>query len=111
MLLTGRAKPCPSSGAQMYSTGKPRSRRAMTIWSDSAFFTRGSFAPWMTRSGVVIFVAELSGEAASRSFLPSGVFGFPIRSWKMIRIASQYGGIVSRSVRRFDGPTMETPAA
>ena len=41
MLFTGRAKPWPSSGATMYSTGKPRSRRATTIWSDSALLTRG----------------------------------------------------------------------
>ena len=62
MLLTGRAKPWPSSGARMYSTGKPRSRSAITICSDSAFLTRGSLAPCTTSSGVLIFCAELSGD-------------------------------------------------
>ena len=89
MLLTGRAKPCPSSGARMYSTGKPRSRSAITICSASAFFTRGSLAPWATSSGVLIFAAELSGDWRSSWALPSGVFGLPMRSWKMIRPASQ----------------------
>ena len=77
MLFTGRAKPWPSSGARRYSTGKPRSRSAMTICSDSAFFTRGSFAPCTTSSGVLIFAAELSGDWRSSCFLPSGVSGRP----------------------------------
>ena len=62
MLLTGRWKPWPSSGARMYSTGKPRSRSAITICSDSAFLTRGSLAPCTTSSGVLILAAELSGD-------------------------------------------------
>jgi len=73
----------------MYSTGKPRSRSATTICSDSAFFTRGSLAPCATRSGVLIFEAALRGDWRSSCFFPSGVFGFPIRSWKMTRPASQ----------------------
>jgi hypothetical protein len=89
MLLTGRWKPCPSSGARMYSTGKPRSRKAITICSDSAFLTRGSLAPWATRSGVLIFCAELSGDCFWSWALPSGVVGLPMRSWKMMRPASQ----------------------
>ena len=89
MLLTGRAKPCPSSGARMYSTGKPRSRSAITICSDSAFLTRGSLAPCTTMSGVLIFCAELSGDWRISWALPSAVFGLPMRSWKMMRPASQ----------------------
>ena len=34
-----------------------------------------------------------------------------MRSWKILRPASQYGGIESSSVIRFDGPTIETAAA
>ena len=34
-----------------------------------------------------------------------------MRSWKVFRITSQYGGMVSSSVIRFDGPTIETAAA
>ena len=36
------------------STSMPRFRRAATIWSDSAFFTRGSLAPWATNKGALI---------------------------------------------------------
>ena len=87
----------------MYSTGKPRSRSAITICSDSAFFTRGSLAPCTTSSGVLIFCAELSGDWRISCALPSGVFGSPMRSWKMMRPDSQYGGIESSSVIRFEG--------
>ena len=34
-----------------------------------------------------------------------------MRMWNILRPASQYGGIDSSSVIRFDGPTIETPAA
>ncbi len=34
-----------------------------------------------------------------------------MRTWNISRPASQYGGIDSSSVRRFDGPTIETAAA
>ena len=111
MLLTGRAKPCPSSGATMYSTGKPRSRSAMTIWSDSARLTRGSFCPWTTISGVRILSAELSGDCFISRALSSGLPGSPMRTLNTVRIDSQYGGIESSSVSRFDGATMATPAA
>ena len=80
MLLTGRWKPWPSSGARTYSTGKPRSRSAITICSDSAFLTRGSLAPCATSSGVLILAAELSGDWRTSWALPSAVFGLPIRS-------------------------------
>ena len=89
MLLTGRAKPCPSSGATMYSTGKPRSRSATTIWSDSRLLTRGSLAPWTTSSGVLILCAELSGDCRSSCFLPSGVAMSPMRIANSFRTASQ----------------------
>jgi hypothetical protein len=111
MLFTGRAKPCPSSGATRYSTGKLRSRSATTIWSDSAFFTRGSLAPWITRSGVLMFFAENSGDCRSSCFRPSDVVGSPMRMWNILRPASQYGGMDSSRVCRLDGPTMETAAA
>jgi len=47
----------------------------------------------MTSSGALILLAELRGDCLSSCALPAGVFGFPIRSLKMVRIDSQYGGI------------------
>src|SRR6267154_1515292 len=62
----------------MYSTGKPRSRSAITICSLSALFTRGSLAPWTTRSGALILAAEFSGDCLWSWARPAGVFGFPV---------------------------------
>jgi hypothetical protein len=45
-------EPCPSSSLSIYSTATPRRRSASTICSDSAFFTRGSFAPCAINKGV-----------------------------------------------------------
>src|SRR6266550_9088539 len=95
----------------MYSTGNPRSRNAITICSLSALLTLGSLAPCTTRSGAVILLAELSGDCLWSCARPAGVFGFPIRSLKIVLIDSQYGGMELSSVMRFDGPTMDTPAA
>ena len=111
MLFTGRAKPCPSSGNRMYSTGAPRSRSATTICSDSAWFTRGSFAPCAISSGVLIFSAELSGERSFSSALPSSVLRSPMRTLNILRAGSQYGGIESSRVIRLDGPNRSTAAA
>ena len=96
----------------MYSTGKPRSRRAITICSDSAFLTRGSLAPCATSSGVLIFCAELSGDWRVE-------LGLALRRRRVAHAlveehggpASQYGGIDSSSVMRLDGPTIDTAAA
>ena len=52
---------------------------AATIWSDSACFTRGSFAPWAMRSGRSMSAAFVSGERSASSFRPSSVRGSPIR--------------------------------
>ena len=59
----------------------------------------------------MIFAAWVSGEAATRSALPSGVSGSPTRARSIATIGAQYGGIEASSVRRFDGPTMSTPHA
>ena len=57
----------------------PRVCSASTIWSLSAFFTRGSFAPWAMSKGEEILSAEKSGDAAvSKSF---SVSGLPIISY------------------------------
>src|SRR6266576_3423342 len=95
----------------MYSTGKPRSRNAITICSLSALLTRGSLAPCTTRSGALILAADFSGDCLWSWERPAGVFGFPIRSLKTVLIDSQYGGMELSSVMRLDGPTIDTPAA
>src|SRR5216683_4307712 len=51
----------------------------------------------------VIVFAWVSGDSAISNALPSGVVGSAIRVYICLRTASQYGGIASRSVMRFDG--------
>src|ERR1039457_6219247 len=111
MLFTGRANPWPSSGATRYSTGNPLSRRAITIWSDSALFTRGSLAPCTTISGVLILAAEFSGDCRCNCALPSGAPGSPTRWQNILRTGSQYGGIESGRAITLEGPTIDTAAA
>ena len=105
------ANPCPSSGATMYSTCLPRSRSATTIWSASAFFTRGSFAPCTTNNGALIFFAEFNGDCFSSISLSFGSSLSPTRIANIFFIGAQYGGIVFNSVMILDGPTMSNPAA
>ena len=109
-LFTGRANPWPSSGAIRYSTGKLRSRRAITIRSASERFTRGSLAPCTTISAVLILSAEFSGERSFNHAWPAGVPGSAMRAYICFRPASQYAGMASSRVGRFDGPTMSTAA-
>jgi len=68
-------KPCPSSGKITYSTGTPFARTASTISSLSTWSTRGSLAPWTTKSGRTMFSAWNSGEMAVRR--SSSVSGSP----------------------------------
>src|ERR1017187_2411106 len=110
ILFTGRANPWPSSGAIRYSTGKLRSRRAITSCSASARLTRGSLAPCTTISAVLILSAEFSGERSFIHALPASVPGSAMRTYICLRAASQYGGMASSRVSRFDGPTMSTAA-
>eukprot|EP00961_Rhodomonas_salina_P146924 1977687-Rhodomonas_salina.4 len=49
-LWAGGRGPCPSSEYSTYSTLVPILCIADTIWSDSAFFTRGSLAPCTARA-------------------------------------------------------------
>jgi hypothetical protein len=50
--------------------------------------------------------ARDSGDRDQRN--SASVSGLPTRRWNMAIIGFQYGGIVSISVFRFDGPTMST---
>ena len=71
-LCSRRSKPCPSPLNRTYHTGTPLRRTAVTIRSASSTFTRGSFSPWMTRSGLLICAAFASGEIARRNCRVSG---------------------------------------
>src|SRR6185437_6864409 len=79
---------------------------ASTICSDSACLTLGSFAPWAISSGIAILSARDSGDRDHKN--SSSVAGSPTRRWNCATIGAQYGGIVSISVFRLDGPTMST---
>ena len=65
----------------------------------------------MTSSGVLIFAAELSGDWRSSCALALRRRRIAHALANSLRPASQYGGIDSISVIRFDGPTIETAAA
>ena len=71
------------------ASARPRSRSAMTIRSDSALFTRGSFAPCTTRRGAVILAAELSGDCSSSIFFSSGFDMSPTRTSNIFFIGAQ----------------------
>src|SRR5579859_5466750 len=90
----------------MYSTGMPAARIAATICSDSACLTLGSFAPWAISSGILIASALDSGDLDHKN--SSSTAGLPTRRWNWATIGAQYGGIVSISVLRLEGPTMST---
>src|SRR4029078_7215885 len=79
---------------------------AATICSDSACLTRGSLAPCAISSGILLAWA---GDSAARDHRKSASFsGLPSRRWNWAIIGAQYGGTVSISVFRLDGPTMST---
>src|ERR1700722_17338521 len=90
----------------MYSWSIPASASAATICSDSACLTRGSLAPWAISSGMRMSRARDSGDRDHRNSL--SVSGFPTRLYSCALAGAQYGGIVSSSVCRFDGPTIST---
>src|SRR5712691_10950748 len=90
----------------MYSQLMPAALIAATICSDSACFTLGSLAPWPISSGIVILSARDSGDLDHKN--SSSFAGSPTRRWNCATIGAQYGGIVSISVLRLDGPTMST---
>ncbi len=60
-------KPWPSSSNTTYSTGTPFFLTAATMSSDSPRMTRGSLAPWITKSGLRILSAWRRGEVSSRN--------------------------------------------
>ena len=60
--FSGRAKPWPSSGYNTYSTGIFLLCIANAIWSASACFTRGSFAPCPINNGAVMASIWNNGE-------------------------------------------------
>ncbi len=62
---------------------------AATIWSLSACFTRGSFAPCPISSGFTIRSAWVKGERSFSQALPASVSGSPIRAISCLRNASQ----------------------
>ena len=79
---------------------------AATICSDSACLTRGSLAPCAISSGILIALARDSGDRDHRK--SASFSGSPTRRWNCAIIGAQYGGMVSISVFRLDGPTMST---
>jgi len=67
--------------------------------------------PCTTSSGVTIDFAWVNGDSEMSNALPAGVEGSAMRVYICLRPASQYGGIASSKVIRFDGATMATAAA
>ena len=67
----------------MYSTSTPRSFKASTTWSLSAFTTRGSLAPWAMNRGTWILSTWNTGEAAA--IITLSVAGSPTISCIMSR--------------------------
>src|SRR5215510_5399729 len=90
----------------MYSCLIPASVSAATICSDSACLTLGSLAPCAISSGIEIWSALDSGDRDQRN--STSLAGSPTLRWNWAIIGAQYGGTVSISVFRFDGPTMST---
>ena len=60
-------------------TGCPFFRYASTIWSDSAFFTLGSFAPCTTSKGALIRSAENRGDCRLSRSSSARSAGFPTK--------------------------------
>src|SRR3954451_16969317 len=111
MLFSGRAKPWPSSEYTTYVTEPLFFSIASTICSDSAWFTRGSFAPCPISSGFLIAFALNSGDAFFTSSASFGSSTLPMRASNIARIGFQYGGIPPISVFRLHGAPMTTPPA
>src|SRR5262249_31736405 len=81
--------------------GERASRMALTICSDSACFTRGSFLPWAISIGILMRSALNSGERDLRN--SSSFSRSPTRTAKIFFIGSQYGGIHLSSLTRVEG--------
>ena len=85
---------------------------AATIWSASACFTRGSFAPWRDQERPLDRVDVRERRALLEELLALlRCAGRRRGATSSSKNDFQYGGIDSSSVLRFDGPTMSTPQA